>query len=247
MKEISIYKKIIHPWIPSFEKGRRQKCNKAFSLIELIVVISIMATISISWFAYFLKFNDDLKFNSSISNIKKELGYLDNKVLQKEIFDYELFFIKDKKYYYWYENIFDLNKSIFLDSFDEGTWIWVFAFSWANSGTWVIRSYKDIKFQKEEIVSYNWSFNWDFEDYSNYRVTWSISWEILNSVYLNYLDDSDLIKLVWIDTDLSSNLNSIKITNVLWKKTFWDNDSINKIILTFENIDWKLQNLEILK
>lgn len=217
-----------------------------FSLIELLIVVTIIAIISISWFFYFTKFSDDFYLKNSLYSIKSDFEDFDNKVNRKEVFDYELYLNKDLNYYYIYENVFDLDWTFVFDNFDSVTWVWTFSFSWFSSWTWNISYYNHYKFQKEEIIDYNWSFTWKLDLYKTYKFNSSFLWETLNSIYFHYFDNKNLIKLVWIN-DWTSELNSIKINNVLWKKIFWDDETINKITLTFENIDWNREILEIIK
>jgi prepilin-type N-terminal cleavage/methylation domain-containing protein len=63
---------------------------KAFSLIELIVVISILIIVSTSGVFYFTTFIDDLSFKKTINDVKNNFETLENKINKKEIFDYEI-------------------------------------------------------------------------------------------------------------------------------------------------------------
>lgn len=227
-------------------KGIIRESNKAFSLIELIVVISIIAIISSSGMFYYNNFVEKLKISNSVSEIKSDLDSLDNKISKREIFDYELYFEKDKPYYLNFENVFDLDVSLQFNSLDLNSWIWVISFSWANSWTWSIKYYENYKFKKQEEIDYNWTFTWSFLEYQNYKILWSFSGQILNNINLNYFDRNKFIRLVNIN-NWTSDLNSVKIKNILWKKVFWNNESINKIILTFEDNIWRRENLEIIK
>jgi len=96
---------------------------EAFSLIELIIVISIIAIISSSGMIYFNNFTDKLKINHTLSEIKSDLDSLDNKISNREIFDYELYFEKNKLYYLNSENIFDLDVSLKFNNLDLNTGI----------------------------------------------------------------------------------------------------------------------------
>ena len=222
--------------------------KKWFSLIELIIVISIIAIISVFWISSFSDQIDNLKFKNILWEISGDLKDLDNKVNTRQIFDYEVIFEKNKRYYLVNENIFDLDVSLKLDNLEEATWVWYISFSWATQDGGVIKYYaNNYKFKKQEILEYNKTFTWVFNEVQNYKIVWEYSWDVLNNLYINYFDKDKFLKLVKIDTDISSDLNEIKVVNILWKKEFWNNPSINKIVLTFEDDLGKSEILEIKK
>lgn len=218
---------------------------KAFSLIELIIVISILIIVSTSWIFYFTDFIDDLKFKKSLGIINDNFEILNNKINKKEIFDYEINLSKWEIYYKSSENVFDLD--VYIDINNINNEIAEISFSGASSWTWIIKYYEDYKFKKAKEVTYNWIFTWNIINPSVYKITWSFSWNILNTVNFNYFDKKKLIKLIKIDTNISLDLSSIKIKNILWKKQFWNDDLNEKVILTFEDINWKTETLEIKK
>ncbi len=214
-----------------------KKIKKAFSFVELIVVVAILAIITASSTMYFWNTIDKLNINNAISNIEFQIQALDNKVSSREIFDYEINFFKDKNYYVIYENIFDNNYKLKLDSFNESNKIWNFKIiSWYNSNTWAIKFYKWYKFIKQDQKTWDQIFTWSFSEITNYKLTWSYSWTILNKIYFNYFNNNLILKQ--INTNNSSNLGSVKIQNILWKKIFNNDVSTNKIDLYFENNSW---------
>ena len=235
--------------------------KKWFSLIELIIVISIMAIISVWGLSYFTGFIDDLKISNAVYEIKGDLDSLDNKVNKKEIFDYELYFSGSSLYYYSYENIFDLDYKLNIGDVDLITWSWVVEINWAVSGTGIIRSYWDYKFIKQEEVILPNNFTWKFGEYKNYTIKWNFSGQILNNIVINYFSDSNLdlekqdyIRLIWINAEQDKSWDSydkIVVKNILWKKIFYNNlwaeIDKDKIYLFFENNIWKIESLEISK
>jgi prepilin-type N-terminal cleavage/methylation domain-containing protein len=221
-----------------------KKIKKAFSLIELIIVSSILVIVSSSGVIYFTDFIDNLALKKTISIIWNNFETLDKKIDRKEIFDYELYLSGWTNYYTSSENIFDSDVSIEISSLNLDNWIWEIKFNRASSWTGVIKYYKGYKFKKLEQLNYNWSFTGNFLDPFSYKIEWSFSWKTVNSINFNYFDDKKLIRLVKIDTNKDNNIDSIVIKNILWKKTFW-NDNVNKITLTFENNLWKVKTLEL--
>ncbi len=221
------------------------KNKNAFSFVELIIVISILSIITIFWVSSFSSQIDSLKFKSTLSKISGDIKDLDNKVNTKQIFDYEIKFIKWKKYFLISENIFDLNNKLILSNYDEDTWIIELEIQYwdsTNSGTIIIFSW--YKFVKVETKNWNDTFTWAILKNIDAKFTWEYSWSILNNLYLQYFWNE--LKLIKIDAN-TSDLYWIKIKNVLWRKQFWDDDTINKIVLTFEDSLWRVETLELIK
>ena len=217
---------------------------KAFTFIELMIVISILAILSVAWIMSFGDKIDSLKANSILSEISWNIWDLDNKVSNKQIFDYEIIFEKDKNYYQINENIFDTDYQLKLDSIDNNI-LNLKINNWLNSWSGTIKIYQWYKFEKQDTKNWDKTFTGSFLENKNYRVTWTYSWSILNNLEINnYWNNFILIK---IDPNIWPDLNKINIKNILWKKQFWNSDSINKIVLTFEDELGKDYNLVIKK
>ena len=211
-----------------------KKIKKWFSFIELIVVISIMAIVMWAWIAYFGDFVDSMKYKNELEKLKDNIRILENQVLEKEIFDYEVIFEKDKNYYLINENKAGNDINLKLNSIDSNSWIWTFSFSWVSSGTWIIKYYKWYKFKKALSIPYNWTFTWSFLENDNYKIVASFSGVMINTIYLkDYFSNDELdwdIKYIWTDKT---------INNILWKKNY------NDLELEFETDLWKKEKLII--
>lgn len=217
---------------------------KAFTFIELMIVISILTILSVAWIMSFWDKIDGLKANSILSEISWNIWDLDNKVANKQIFDYKIIFEKDKNYYQINENIFDTDYQLKLDSIDNNI-LNLKINNWLNSWSGTIKIYQWYKFEKQDTKNWDKTFTGSFLENKNYRVTWTYSWSILNNLEINnYWNNFILIK---IDPNIWPDLNKINIKNILWKKQFWNSDSINKIVLTFEDELGKDYNLVIKK
>ena len=195
----------------------------AFTFIELLVVISILAILMTWSIAYFGDFADTMTLKNELSRIKDTIDIENWKIANKEIFDYKIEFLQDKNYYLIYENVVLNDITIKFDSLNS--WIWSFSFSWVSSWTWIIKYYKWYKFQKKKEIAYNESFTWDLSEKNNYKITWSFSWKTLNTIifdYYNYKENQD-IKYIWSNKE---------ITNILWKKDYSD------LEFEFENDKW---------
>jgi prepilin-type N-terminal cleavage/methylation domain-containing protein len=229
-----------------------KKILKAFTLIELIVVISIITIISASWVFYFLDFVKEQEINQKLSIIEDDLNNLDKQVKDYKIFDYELKLDTSNTWFYiTYINKFDsTNQTITINS----TWSWFITTGWIT-WSWIIKIYKNHKlFVSKEIDRIN-SFEFDFNETSSYKITWTNSWEILNDIELKYFsednihpENNDNLELVRIsETENWSDLWNIIIQNIWWKKVLkkW-NDEYNEIYLFFEN-SWKEKFIKISK
>ena len=205
--------------------------NKGFTLIELLIVIAIIAIMSVIWISSFSRQIDSFRNQKILWNILWDIRSLDNKVANKDIFDYKIQFLKDKKYYIISENTFDIDYSLEFD--DSGSW--KIEFSWATSWSWIIKYYKNYKFQKWEEIAYDSSLTWTFDVEWYYKINWSFSWETLNTLYIKYYSTQK-------DNEFKLKSNNCIITNILWKKTF---SSPSCDTLKFENTLWEKVDLKL--
>ena len=229
---------------PHLASPLRERDKIWFSLIELIIVISIIAIISVFWASSFSDQIDSLKFKNTLWKISWDLKDLDNKINNREIFDYEVVFEKNKNYFLINENIFDLDNKLELTWITS--WIWNLEIkNWDSSSSGAIKFYSWYKFIKQDVKNWDESFTWTILKNKSYKFSWTYSWAILNNLYLNNFWNN--LKLIKIDPNIWPDLNKINIKNILWKKQFWNIDSINKVILTFEDNLGKSETLEIKK
>ena len=138
--------------------------NQAFTLIELMVVVSIMMLVTIwLWFSFF-RFLDTQKINTNLDQFLDEFSELDKKINNKEIYDYEAYFKPEELGYYYYINNFDLKYRQKLNiDFKSLTWV-IFS---SGSLSWparLLKIYKKHKLYLERIFDaadyYTWSFDW---------------------------------------------------------------------------------------
>ena len=215
-----------------------------FTFIELMIVISILAILSVAWIMSFGDKIDNLKANSILEEFSWDIWDLDNKVANKQIFDYEIILEKWKKYYLVNENIFDTDYQIELSSINNNI-LNLKINNWLNSWTGSIKIYEWYKFQKQDTKNWDETFTGSFLENKNYKIVWTYSGSVLNNLEIkNFWKNFKLIK---IDPNIWPDLGSISIKNILWKKQFWNDENINKIVLTFEDELWKDYNLEIKK
>lgn len=231
---------------------------KAFTLVELIVVIAITTVISASGVFYFLDFVQEQKLNQKLSIIKDNLNNLDKKVKKYEIFDYQLEFnTSNTLSYITYINNFDTENQIL--SITNSSWSWEIV-TIPNTWSWIIKIYKNKKLFINQEINRNTKFPFNFNETSSYKITWTQSWEILNKIYLDYYSNNnlyseknDLLELKSINIQEDNNwvkISKLKIINIWWIKKFYDNwveiSLSNKVYLFFEN-NWKEKFIKITK
>lgn len=233
----------------------------AFTLIELLVVITIITIMSASGVFYFFDFVKNQEINQKLYMIEDDINTLDKEIKDYKIFDYEIIFdtsdINNQNYsYLTYTNNFDTKKQSL--QINNSTWSWVITSSPA-SWSWIIKIYKNNKLSFNKEIDRSIDFPFDFNENSSYKITWTQSWEILNNIIYKYLSEdnilpekNNLLKLVSINTQEDktwTSVNKLKITNIWWKKKFFDNwseISTNNIYLFFEN-NWKESFIKIKK
>ena len=235
--------------------------KKAFTFIELIIVISIMILITTSSVFYFLDFVKNKEVGQKIQILEDNLTKLDKDVSNYKIFDYEVIFdINTHSWWYIsYINNFDINNSQYIDSFNSLTWSWVIKFLWSWTGS--IKIYKKDKFIYKTWITSSDTINYDFNQEISYKIKSTLTWETLNDIWINYYSEdnlkpekNNLLNLTDINTkkDKSwTNITKLIITNIWWKKVFYSWSLSNKItddnIFLFFESNWVEKFIKITK
>ena len=226
--------------------------KKAFTFIELLVVITIITITTISWVFYFSRQVSSMWLSSKITNVKNFIDKLDNDISNKKVFDYKIYF---KKNSIWFtgslNNLWiDYSQKLFMN-FDTGTWI-----IYSHTG-WDLKIYSGIKYKDTIFLEDKNNYSYLFNKNIYWKIESSYSWEILNTVFLQYFSEEnfdknilDKLKLIWIywnSSKTSGNYASLIIQNINWnKKIIADWVEKNKIYLFFEQ-NWVEKFLEIKK
>ena len=233
--------------------------KKGFTLIELIVVVTVMILISWTGGIYFFEQVSSLKIGSEISKIKDIISKLDSEVDTRIILDYSLLIKKSDKLGFIYNTNalgLDYKQELNLD-FKS----WTGVLSTTKTSTWSNYSFKIyhwIKFQWKNIIDASDSFTWSFLENTNHKIVWTLSWSVLNNIYINYYSEDNIIKknentlnLNYINSEFDRNwieYSSIEIKNINWKKSIIPDGGIwiLKVYLFFER-DWVEKYIEIKK
>lgn len=226
-----------------------KKNYKGFSFIELVVVVSILALTSIftiSWFSKNFEKNALLQQANSLNIL---LWDLDNQI-GNDITDYSLFLSTDNSFYFWTTNTY------YKNIVNEISFLW---FSWTlktnstTNGNNYIKLYFENKLQKNDTISFTWSYTQDFSNIWKYVIKSKSDLSNLNDIFINYFSidkEESTINLKSIKNESENTYTWITIKNWIGQtREFFDysgNIITNKIILTFDN--WKIEaNLELTK
>lgn len=236
------------------------KTKLAFTLIEIIIVITILVLVSSAWIMYFTNFVDDYRLEKELSLVKNQFEELDKQVQKKEILDYELHLNSQSNLFYVYKNVFD---SQFLVSFDvepnyeDASWDLRVTpdYTWA---IWELKTYNKHKFLSSKYIDSadSETLNWYtlFDDYSFVSY---LSWSRVNDIDLKYFSQTniDLLKnnfltLSHINTQSDwfwASINKIVLKNISWKKTLtWDSTKYDSLYLFF-NRAWSESFIKLSK
>lgn len=223
--------------------------TKAFTLIELLIVISIIIVVSTAWAFSFFDFLKKRELNLKLNEIEQFIVNKDKKINSKEIFDYKLTFDTNiKDYFYVYENLIDSNNTVRLLTDSKKLRL---DKELENNQLWQISIFENWKLEKNETnKEYDFTLNKNNVDY-----------QIKNNIIIKTenLKDKKIplnnIEIIRLDKEnqtenkiqllgISSNENKIMewvvldIENISWKKTFYlDSNKIENVYLFFEK-EW---------
>lgn len=226
----------------------------AFTMIELLVVVSIISIISVTSINWFFNFLQNKELNLKANEVSLYIDSLDKKVKNHEIYDYNIIIDSSiNNSFISYENIYDTNQNIILN-YDSNNNSWTINLNWLTWELWNLIMYKDKKLFFSDNLLWSTS-NTVFEKNYNYKIMSTLSWVTditkLNTIDLIRFDkESTLLKLLKISSDLWTNdIWKLEIKNIWWKKEFYNSWSMlnkNEVYLYFEN-KWKENYLKLIK
>lgn len=197
-------------------------CNSGFTFVEIIVVITIIALLSVNSVFYFNDFIWKQELSYDISQLESNIIDLDADIKNQKSFDYSLYFNKNS---YWYSisqnSIWNNIKQNVI--FDTITWIAKINLIPSSIEIWEIVIYKWHK--KIQQLTRNWSEDLDIQIEDTIHVLWSLSGSTLNKLTLQYfdLDKESELKNTYILDIIDSNdtsYDSLKIENISGNKKY---------------------------
>ncbi len=229
-------------------KVKKNRSKKAFTFIELLVSISIIAIIMTSSIIYFSNTTTKIYLNNNINEIKIWLDTLDKQVDKNFISDYEVTFSKGELGFQYLTNKSYSNYNMSI-AFDFNNWNW----TWTTNQTvpwtyWNYKIFQDNKFMRNWVIDATESFTGTFNNSGFYTFNWTMSGQVLNNVYLKYFAIDNIsdnlskhIVLSWIYSDINktTSYNYLIIKNIAWNKSILWNwvTSIREVYIFFE-VSW---------
>lgn len=226
----------------------------AFTMIELLVVVSIISIISVTSINWFFNFLQNKELNLKANEVSLYIDSLDKKVKNHEIYDYKIIIDSSiNNSFISYENIYDTSKNIILN-YNPTNNFWTINLNWLAWELWNLIIYKDKKlfFSDNLLLS---TSDTVFEENYNYKINSTLSWSTditkLNTIDLIRFDkESSLLKLIKISSNTwTTDIWNLEIINIWWKKEFYNSWSLlnkNEVYLYFEN-KWKENYLKLIK
>lgn len=221
--------------------------KSGFTLVELIVVISLIAIMSINSVFYFNDFIWKQELSYDLSQLENVINDLDKEINSQESFDYTLYFEKDS---YGYSISQDTIWSDTLQqiTFDTTTETWNVILIPSSWEIWEIKIYDWDK--KINQLTKNWSESLELDIINDTSIISTLSWSTLNNLSLSYFDvDKETeIKNTFIldilDKDMSSH-TELTIQNISWNKVYYSSTQTleSPIYVIFEK-NWIESQLE---
>lgn len=227
----------------------------AFTMIELLVVVSIISIISVTSINWFFNFLQNKELNLKANEVSLYIDWLDKKIKNHEIYDYNILINTSiNSSFISYENMYDTDKNVLLN-YESSNNSWSLSLTWSSWELWNLSMYKDKKLFYSNNIIWTIVNNLIFEDEYNYKIISTLSGTTdinkLNTIDLIRFDkENSLLKILKVTTDTwSIDIWNIEIKNIWWKKEFYNSWSIldkNEIYLYFEN-KWKENYLKLTK
>ncbi len=211
-----------------------KKENLAFTLIELLIVVGIIAIITGTGVFYWFKQLTTIELSAKTQKIIDIIDNLDSQVHSKEIIDYKIM-LDINKHEYWFDytiNTLWLGYVQQLD-FDSSLGSWTIS-STQLWGTWsfAIKSYEWIKYIWEDVIQAWGILQKMYTAWEDYTITSTLSWQTLNDIFVSYYDidnlgedDGNKLELISITEEwANTNYSPIIIENKNWIKSLILND-----------------------
>lgn len=205
--------------------------NRAFTLVELLITVSILATISIVWISSFQTFFSKEEDKTIAKNVISIIKRLDSEVLNSRISQYRLEFAIWSKFIKWDINNANNKYKINTKEYNHTTMTGVLNTNNASSEPW------NIYILANWMIKETWNRSWSGEslniDISKYNLSntieiySNINKEITNKITfynLNSLKDveENSIPVSIENFSWSVNMDSkLFIKNVIWKKNYY--------------------------
>jgi prepilin-type N-terminal cleavage/methylation domain-containing protein len=217
--------------------------NNWFTLIELLIVVTIIAIMWTFSFLSFGNFFDKYEYGSYQKRIDNYLDIEDFNIKNNVNSSYEITFLSWSPGYTVSKNFFKPTNFVKLDNFDFASLSWTFTTSaiwdiYYNNDYWNWRIITAYFSGSSNIISLKEDYNWS----SKINILFTLNWVNLNNYDIVFFE-SDILRgdtITSISSLSGANLyDKVTYSNILWKKEikwFWGANSwsINEVYINLE-------------
>lgn len=201
--------------------------QKAFTLIEILVVVTIIGLISTASTFYFIKYLDGKSIESDVELFDLEIESLDDALATRKINAYEISFTPGKWYTY-NVNAYPGERS-FITTSDFDTWVFTFDTDLSYSTSWSLKIYEWIKVKESILLDSQDTYQARFTNAQMYTTESYFSWSLANSIGVHYFSPDNVednlekhLILESINTQQDgsgTNYLSLNVRNINGRKT----------------------------
>lgn len=199
---------------------------KAFTLIEIMLVVAIISFLTVSWISYFNNFVDEKKIETNNLIIENKINDLNQKVKNKEILDYKAIFLNTREYLLYRYNQTTKTASSTIN-IDKTIKSFTLSLNLTDTGSWEVKLYNDNKFLNSKLIDQKWIYTGFLDQYQNYYFDSKFTlWQ--DNLWIMYFSEDNLTNS-WIETSfIQANTKQDKT----WLKT---------TDFRLENINWNIK------
>ncbi|MCP4522734.1 MAG: prepilin-type N-terminal cleavage/methylation domain-containing protein [Candidatus Gracilibacteria bacterium] len=214
--------------------------NKAFTFIEILVVITIISIISINSSLYFFDFIGKKELSYDISKFEDEIQQLDYQVKNQEIFDYKISLSNESLGYKIDKNNIGNGNTQQVIFNPENKYATI-ELEPKGDSPWELKIYQEHKKILQTVLNGQDSYTIDIK--KNSHIHSSFSGNILNNTTLGYFESDNrnpekLTQIINITDNNNTSTNSLTIENIAGKKQYYDTSNtfllVSPITITFE-------------
>lgn len=196
-----------------------------FSFVEIIVVVSLLAIISVSWGYYFHDFLENKQASIYTQNLQNYIEQLDTSLKSQDIYDYTAdikdWYIVVSKNNSWLDTLLDFQTN-------NNLWEFLISSAWESDILFYSLYKNNKKIEEKNILA---TQTIPIEMNNNYSLSAKLNNQTINSYEIYYYDENEWLQIYDIIDNNNNRINSLRIENYWWKK-YYKNAQNNTIIDT---------------
>lgn len=196
-----------------------------FSFVEIIVVVSLLAVISVSWGYYFHDFLENKQASIYTQNLQNYIHQLDTSLKSQDIYDYTAdikdWYIVVSKNNSWLDALLDFQTN-------NNQWEFLISSAWESDILFYSLYKNNKKIEEKNILA---TQTIPIEMNNNYSLSAKLNNQTINSYEIYYYDENEWLQIYDIIDNNNNRINSLRIENYWWKK-YYKNAQNNTIIDT---------------